>query len=120
MSINRVPIARFSSAFFLMVLMLPLGLFSQSRSSIGNDPVQKWPPEVFPNPTQGPLSLDLGATYQDVNIRLWNNKGVQVHQEYHRSARYIGFEIPGGAGEYILEVNTAVTKTVKLRVTKED
>jgi hypothetical protein len=120
MSINRIPIARFSSAFFLMVLMLPLGLFSQSRSSAGNDPAVKWPPEVFPNPTHGPLSLDLGATYEDVNIRLWSSKGEQIHQEYHRSARYIGFEIPGPAGDYVLEINTAVTKTVKLRVTKED
>lgn len=120
MSLNRIPVARFSSAFFLFILMLPLVLISQSRSGIGNNPTEKWPPEVFPNPTHGPLSLDLGDMYQDVNIRLWNKQGEQIHQEYHRSAQYIGFEIPGPCGDYILEINTAITKTVKLRVTKED
>ena len=120
MNYLSVSIARFSSAVVLMILMMPLSLFSQSKGSTESNNTRNWPPEVFPNPTHGPLSLDLGATYQDVNIRLWNKKGEQIHQEYHRSARYIGFEIPGEAGDYVLEVNTATTKTVKLRVTKED
>ena len=120
MSINHIPVARFSSAFFLYILMLPMGLFSQSRSGTGSNLTEKWPPEVFPNPTHESVHLDLGETYQDVNIRLWNKKWEQVYHEYHRSARYIGFKIPGPPGEYLLEINTAVTKTVKLRVTKED
>ena len=115
---SLIRIARFSSVIFILFWQQPV-LLAQSDASLESEQSSVWPPEVFPNPTGGPVRLDLGSEYEDVNIRIWNRMGEQVHQEYHRIARFLELTIPGDPGEYVLEINTSITKTVRLRLTKE-
>ena len=112
-------VARFSSILLLMTLALSAPLQAQSDSEGSADFRATWPPQVFPNPTSGAITIDLGDLYEDVNIRLWNNAGEQVHQEYHHSARKIEMFISHKPGDYLLEINTAIAKTVRLRITRE-
>jgi hypothetical protein len=110
---------RFGSILILIFLALSLAAQAQSRNGDTSDFRATWPPEVFPNPTSGAITIDLGDLYEDVNIRLWNNAGEQVHQEYHHSARKIAIFISSKPGDYVLEINTAIAKTVRLRITRE-
>ena len=74
-------------------------------------------PLVYPNPTIGNFSLDLGAIYSNVSITLTDINGRIIKFENKLNGRFFNLEIDNSQGIYLLKVksgkNTAVIKVIK-------
>ena len=74
-------------------------------------------PLVYPNPTIGNFSLDLGAIYSNVSITLTDINGRIIKFENKLNGRFFNLEIDNSQGIYLLTVksgkNTAVIRVIK-------
>ena len=74
-------------------------------------------PLVYPNPTIGNFSLDLGAVYSNVSITLTDINGRIIKFENKLNGRFFNLEIDNSQGIYLLTVksgkNTAVIRVIK-------
>ena len=74
-------------------------------------------PLVYPNPTIGNFSLDLGAFYSNVSITLTDINGRIIKFENKLNGRFFNLEIDNSQGIYLLTVksgkNTAVIRVIK-------
>ena len=74
-------------------------------------------PLVYPNPTIGKFSLDLGAVYSNVSITLTDINGRIIKFENKLNGRFFNLEIDNSQGIYLLTVksgkNTAVIRVIK-------
>ena len=74
-------------------------------------------PLVYPNPTIGNFSLDLGAIYSNVSITLTDINGRIIKFENKLNGRFFNLEINNSQGIYLLTVksgkNTAVIRVIK-------
>lgn len=59
---------------------------------------------VYPNPTNGELSIDLGATYDNVSISVIDALGKVIQSEKYSSAQKIDLNISGEKGIYFVEI----------------
>jgi hypothetical protein len=75
--------------------------------------------EIFPNPTNGNFTIELGKEYKDITIQISNILGQIISSEEYASAKTIQKEITGPAGVYFVEVNTAREGSNTLRVVKQ-
>jgi hypothetical protein len=73
---------------------------------------------VFPNPTNGELSVDLGVKYNEVNIIIRNTLGQEVLKKTYSNSKVLQLNIPSESGLYIIEVST-IDKKAQLKVIKE-
>jgi len=74
--------------------------------------------KIFPNPTHGETSIELGANYNDVSVIVRNAIGQEVMRKSYSSANSLQINIPGEAGIYMVEV-TAQDKKAILKVVKK-
>ena len=71
--------------------------------------------QVYPNPTNGFISIDLGETYEEVTIDIFDNLGRLVSSEKYKSTKEIETEIVGEPGVYSLKITTQdFTKTISV------
>lgn len=71
---------------------------------------------LFPNPTTGNISIDLGEVKTDVKATLTNNLGQLILTQQFKSTNIINVEINEPTGIYFLqiEINNGETKTLKV------
>ena len=73
---------------------------------------------VYPNPTSGNLSIDLGAEYKGIKVTLKNALGQEISTQSFASASLLPLQINGAKGIYFIEIKTA-NHTALIKVIKE-
>jgi hypothetical protein len=73
---------------------------------------------VYPIPTSGELTVDLGSTHDVVTVVAKNELGQEVFKRSVTASRLLRFNIPGDAGVYFVELWSADNRTT-LKVVKE-
>ena len=74
---------------------------------------------LYPNPTNGNFTLDLGKEYSDVSIKIYNTLGQVISSESYSSAKIIEQQITASAGIYFLKVSTAKEGSKTLKIIKQ-
>lgn len=59
---------------------------------------------VYPNPTSGNLTIDLGALKGEVELTLRNNLGQTILSDYYNSGKIIHLDLDMSSGLYILQL----------------
>ncbi len=73
---------------------------------------------VYPNPTSRNITIDLGESYQDVELVVRSLIGQTVFKRNFGTTEQLNFEIEGPSGVYVVEVQTKEGKTATLKVIK--
>ena len=74
---------------------------------------------AWPNPTSGKINIDLGKTYNGVDITVRNIVGQVISTKNYKSTNFAGVEIKGATGLYFVEIHTTEGKSALLKVLKE-
>ena len=72
---------------------------------------------VYPNPTEGNFSIDLGADYSTVSISISDINGKLIRFEKYVEAQVISLSIKEPNGVYLLTINSG-DKTAVIRLIK--
>ena len=90
------------------VLITTLGLEDNTLSNQIN---------IYPNPTAGDLNIQLGQTYEDVQVIVRNILGQQIITRTYTAVQDLNLNIEANSGLYFIEITTgnhrAVSKVVK-------
>jgi hypothetical protein len=73
---------------------------------------------LYPNPTKGSFSVELGANYHLVTISLTDITGRLIHSKKYNDSQLLSLVITEPAGVYLLHVEVAKKKAI-FRVVKE-
>lgn len=73
---------------------------------------------LYPNPTNGNFSVDLGNNYQQVEIRLMDLNGKLIQSNVYNDGQLFNMKIEESAGVYLLQIN-AEDKEAVIRLIKE-
>ncbi|NMM47440.1 T9SS type A sorting domain-containing protein [Marinigracilibium pacificum] len=87
----------------------PLGIL---ENDFGTDLI------VYPNPTEGNFSIDMGSYYKEVEITVFNIEGKLITREKFRKQQTIGLNIQGNSGVYLIGID-ADNKKAKIRILKK-
>lgn len=82
------------------------------ENSFGNDFV------VYPNPTNGNFSVDLGANHGNVKIRITDANGRLIQSSEFSSAQILDLNISEASGVYLLTVESSYQRAV-IRLVKQ-
>ena len=74
---------------------------------------------VYPNPTFGNVKVDLGETYQNVTVKVYDLQGQLIIDEFFTSSALIDLEIEGAPGSYIIEIHTEEGSPIRVSLIKE-
>ena len=74
---------------------------------------------VYPNPTFGNVSIDLGSTYSEAKVFAFNNLGQQVLNKTVNNSSTIDLTIEGATGIYTIEVQTKEGTSARILVVKQ-
>ncbi|NOQ74041.1 MAG: T9SS type A sorting domain-containing protein [Crocinitomix sp.] len=75
--------------------------------------------QAFPNPTSGAFNIQLGKTYQTIDITVRNIAGEIISQSTHNAVRTIPMEIEQAKGIYFLEIKTDSGEQAFLKVVRQ-
>jgi hypothetical protein len=73
---------------------------------------------LYPNPTNGNFSIDLGKNYQAVTIIIADLKGEVIQSNTYNNSQLLNLKIEEPAGVYLLTIVSAGKKAV-IRLVKE-
>lgn len=73
---------------------------------------------AYPNPTGGEISIDLGATYTNVTVKVYNTLGELVNDVQLSSAKEIDLNLVSEAGVYYINVTNG-NYSARLKVMKQ-
>ncbi|MEM7185656.1 MAG: S8 family peptidase [Bacteroidota bacterium] len=59
---------------------------------------------ISPNPNNGQISVQLGALYNEITVRIHDISGKMLQQKTHRNTRVIQEEVPFASGVYFVSV----------------
>ena len=85
---------------------------SLTEEDFGNDL------RLFPNPTNGNFSVDLGANYQDIEFSLRDLSGRLIQTNYFDGGQLFELKLNESAGAYLLQIDSA-GKLATIRLVKE-
>ncbi len=74
---------------------------------------------MYPNPSNGQFTINLGKEYNDVTVEIYNMLGQQISSEKYASAKKIAQNINASAGMYFVKVNIAKEGSNTLRIIKQ-
>ena len=74
---------------------------------------------LYPNPTVGNVTIDLGHAYQDVSITVNNLTGQVISTLRFADTQQMSIDIDGPAGFYLIEVETGERRSTRFKVLKE-
>jgi hypothetical protein len=74
---------------------------------------------VYPNPTKGEITLDMGAVYQTINVKIYSLSGKLVSVKEYNSQRKIDCQISGDKGVYFLQITSEKGEQARIKVMKE-
>ena len=75
--------------------------------------------EVYPNPTTGKVSINMGEIQQGVHVKISNALGQVLLNKAFGSSRMVQVSVDGKPGMYFLEITTADGKSGMVKVIKE-
>ena len=75
--------------------------------------------KMYPNPTNGNFTIDLGKEYSEVSLEIYNMLGQMISSEKFASTKIITKEITSAAGVYFVKVSTAKEGSNTLRIIKQ-
>lgn len=71
--------------------------------------------QIYPNPTKGNLTIDLGSTYQDIKLTFYNSIGQVISSIQYPHSHFIHFNIEYSKGIYFLQIEAMETiYTIKI------
>ena len=68
--------------------------------------------KIFPNPTTGNFSIDLGETYNAVTITVSDINGKHIHSKTYSESQLLNIKLEEPAGVYLLLIESEEKKTV--------
>jgi len=74
---------------------------------------------VYPNPTAGSITIDLGQQHSSLNIIVKNITGQVISSTNFKSTHKVTLEIQGAAGFYFLHILTAEGSIAAIKVMKK-
>lgn len=74
---------------------------------------------VYPNPTRGKFTIDLGSNYQEVNIRLTDITGKTLYQKMAKETSIVTMQTGDAKGIYILHIHTKEGAVFSRKLIKE-
>ena len=74
---------------------------------------------VYPNPTTGHLTIDLGQTYGDVTATVSNLLGQTISIKPFGTTHQLCFDLAGPKGFYLIEIQTREGQSAVLKVLKD-
>lgn len=74
---------------------------------------------AYPNPTDGNMTIDLGETYQEVELIVTSVIGQIVQSQKFGTTEQLNFGIKGPSGIYVVEIRTEEGKSAALKVIKK-
>ncbi|WGF93155.1 S8 family peptidase [Aequorivita marisscotiae] len=91
----------------------------QNTISLGIDHIDNKAFVIYPNPSKGSFTIDLGKEYTDVTVQIYNMLGQLISEENYTSAKTIEKQINASAGMYFIKVSTAKEGSNTLRIIKQ-
>ena len=82
------------------------------ENNFGNDLL------VYPNPTDGNFSIDLGEKYQTVTITMTDLVGKKIQYKTYNESQLLNLKLKEPAGVYLLIIESK-TKSAIIRLVKE-
>jgi PKD repeat protein len=73
---------------------------------------------IYPNPTDGYITIDLGKDYNDITVKLFNISGRVVSTRNYSGRSRISYFIDGSKGVYFLEISDGNTLRNTARIVK--
>ena len=73
---------------------------------------------VYPNPTEGSLTISFRQQYTNLNVKVRSITGQQVSTSNFGTTNKVIFEIEGAIGFYFIDITTKEGKTATLKVLK--
>ena len=73
---------------------------------------------LYPNPTNGKITLKLGSIHSKVELKQWDAAGKLVASKVFEQSDIVEFEMVGSSGNYILEVITNNRDKTRFNVVK--
>ena len=74
---------------------------------------------LYPNPTNGNISMDMGAPYSSVDLKVLNAAGQLVSSGEFSNSEKIDLKIEGPAGCYYVHVMTSDNRKAVIKVLLE-
>ena len=74
---------------------------------------------VYPNPTSGIFSLDLGRTHSEINVIITNTDGQIISKSTHQNKQTLNLELKASPGVYLITVTTNDTKQTTFKIIKK-
>jgi len=74
---------------------------------------------VYPNPSLGKFTIDLGRAYHDVSITIRSLTGQIISNKEFGNTQQLSFGIQDADGFYLIEIDTAEGRSALLKVLKE-
>ena len=88
-------------------------------SIVGLDEKKQAKIDLFPNPTDGSVKINLGTVYPFAKIKVYNTVGQLISTKIFESTAEITLEIDGTAGVYMLEIETTEVSKSRILVVKK-
>ena len=74
---------------------------------------------LYPNPTNGEVTLDLGQSAESLTINIYSLDGQLVDQLQFANSAMVSFELKGNKGIYLVHVTTNELETTHFMMTKQ-
>lgn len=74
---------------------------------------------VYPNPTTGPIQIDLGEIKKNVKARITNSIGEVIVEVNFESINFFHLDLPAPSGMYFLRIETSGGEIETIKVIKE-
>ena len=75
--------------------------------------------QVYPNPTNGQVMIDLGQSHNDVKTNIFNAAGKQVAEYSQQNSRHLNFTLEGANGYYFIFVKTRKGRKARIKMLKQ-
>jgi hypothetical protein len=74
---------------------------------------------LFPNPTDGKISIDLSIPYQNIEYKIYNAAGQLIDTKTYKNISQINYTLKGAAGYYLIEISNSDSNKAVLKVLKK-
>ncbi|MDR2010961.1 MAG: T9SS type A sorting domain-containing protein, partial [Bacteroidales bacterium] len=76
--------------------------------------------KIYPNPTKGNITIDLGEQNENVTIKIYDSAGKQIKSFESSGESIINLEITGFAGIYYVDIIKANGDKVNFKIIKTE
>jgi stress response protein SCP2 len=74
---------------------------------------------VYPNPTSGKFTIELGNTYAEIEVKIANSMGKVIERKSYHDAQTLDIKIDGANGLYFISIRNNNGQQAFLKVIKE-